>query len=302
MRVSNLDILRNSQARMQTTLSGIDKLREDIASGVTIRRMSDAPNLASEVSRTGSSLRAITQFRRNIDRGVAKAQAEEAALDTMGDLLTRAIELGIAQANATAGTATRNMVKGEVDQLLATAVIVGNSQFGDEFVFGGTRSGEKPFRIPPTPADGFSNLTLGGVPVDPSGSPTVEIGIGRHLAPNRNGTELFLDTDAFEALRALSTALGNDDRDAIAQATARLSTANDAVQAHVAEVGARIDEFEGAQRALDTTEQQLIVYRSDLRDTEVDKAIAELVGKQTLYQAAMSATSRILGMSLVNYL
>jgi flagellar hook-associated protein 3 FlgL len=130
----------------------------------------------------------------------------------------------------------------------------------------------------------------------------VEIGIGRHLAPNRNGTELFLDSDIFEALRALSTALGNDDRNAIAQATTRLSTANDALQAHVAEVGARVDEFEGAQRALDTTEQQLITYRSDLRDTEVDKAIAELVGKQTLYQAAMSATSRILGMSLVNYL
>jgi flagellar hook-associated protein 3 FlgL len=302
MRVSNLDILRNSQARMQTTLAGIDKLREDIASGVTIRRMSDAPNLASEVSRTGSSLRAITQFRRNIDRGVAKAQAEEAALDTMGDLITRAIELGVAQSNATASTATRTMVKGEVDQLLSTAVITGNSQFGDEFIFGGTRSGEKPFRVPTSPTDGFSNLTLGGVPVNPSGSPVVEIGIGRHLAPNRNGTELFLDSDIFEALRALSTALGNDDRNAIAQATTRLSTANDALQAHVAEVGARVDEFEGAQRALDTTEQQLIVYRSDLRDTEVDKAIAELVGKQTLYQAAMSATSRILGMSLVNYL
>jgi len=302
MRVSNLDILRNSQARMQTTLLGIDKLREDIASGVTIRRMSDAPNRASEVSRTGSSMRAINQFRRNIDRGVAKAQAEDAALDTMGDLLTRAIELGIAQASATAGPATRSMVKGEVDQLLASAVIVGNTQFGDEYIFGGDRSGEKPFRVPPTPADGFSNLTLGGVPVNPEGNPTIEIGIGRHLAPNRNGTDVFLSTDTFEALRALSTALGNNDRDAIAQATTRLNAANDLLQARVAEVGARVDEFEAARRSLDTTEQQLIAYRSDLRDTEVDKAIAELVGKQTLYQAAMSATSRILGMSLVNYL
>jgi flagellar hook-associated protein 3 FlgL len=30
--------------------------------------------------------------------------------------------------------------------------------------------------------------------------------------------------------------------------------------------------------------------------------MVELVGKQTLYQAAMSATSRILGLSLANYL
>jgi flagellar hook-associated protein 3 FlgL len=49
-------------------------------------------------------------------------------------------------------------------------------------------------------------------------------------------------------------------------------------------------------------EFNLKAFRADLRDTEVDKAIAELVGKQTLYQAAMSATSRILGLSLANYL
>ena len=43
-------------------------------------------------------------------------------------------------------------------------------------------------------------------------------------------------------------------------------------------------------------------FRSELRDTEIDKAMVELVGRQTLYQAAMSATSRVLGLSLANYL
>ena len=46
----------------------------------------------------------------------------------------------------------------------------------------------------------------------------------------------------------------------------------------------------------------LKTFRADLRDTEIDKAMVDLVGKQTLYQAAMSATSRILGLSLANYL
>jgi flagellar hook-associated protein 3 FlgL len=30
--------------------------------------------------------------------------------------------------------------------------------------------------------------------------------------------------------------------------------------------------------------------------------MVELIGRQTLYQAAMSATSRVLGLSLANYL
>ena len=66
--------------------------------------------------------------------------------------------------------------------------------------------------------------------------------------------------------------------------------------------GARINEMESARTNLDGLELTLKAFRADLRDTEVDKAIAELVGKQTLYQAAMSATSRILGLSLANYL
>ena len=66
--------------------------------------------------------------------------------------------------------------------------------------------------------------------------------------------------------------------------------------------GARINEMEDAKVNLATMELNLKAFRSDLRDTEIDKAMVDLVGKQTLYQAAMSATSRVLGLSLANYL
>jgi flagellar hook-associated protein 3 FlgL len=74
------------------------------------------------------------------------------------------------------------------------------------------------------------------------------------------------------------------------------------VQSLIGAQGARINEMETAERNLAQMELNLVAFRSDLRDTEVDKAMVELVGKQTLYQAAMSATSRILGLSLANYL
>jgi flagellar hook-associated protein 3 FlgL len=60
--------------------------------------------------------------------------------------------------------------------------------------------------------------------------------------------------------------------------------------------------MQDAKNSLDALELTLQTYRADLRDTEIDKAMVDLVGKQTLYQAAMSATSRILGLSLANYL
>lgn len=302
MRVTNQIITRNSQARLQSGLQGIDRLREDISSGIRLRKMSDDPTAASEVVRVGSSMRAIAQFNRNIDLGQARASAEEIVLDQLTNGLGRAIELGVAQASATGNAQTRTIVKAEVDQLIAYAVNLGNTRLGDDYLFGGTRSGEPPLRVPPTATDGFSALTQAGNPVDPSGAIELEIGDGIFVTPSHNATDVFLTTDVLESLRALSTALGNNDVAGIQAATDRVTAASSQVQNLLGTQGARINELESARTNLDGMELTLKQFRSDLRDTEVDKAMAELVGKQTLYQAAMSATSRILGLSLANYL
>lgn len=302
MRVTNSIITRNAQYRLQSGLAGVDRLREDISSGLRIRKMSDDPTSASEVVRVGSSMRAITQFRRNIKQGVSRATAEENVLDQLGNALSRASELSITAANGTADAASRLSIKAEVDKLLDMSAQLGNTRFGDGYLFGGTRSQEAPFTVPPPATGSFSALTLSGNPVDPSGNPTLEIGDNKYVTPNHNGTEVFLDTDALSAMRALSDALGANDPAAIAAATTRINAANSKVQALVGTQGARINELEEAETRLQQLEADLKTYRSDLRDTEVDQAMVELVGKQTLYQAAMGATSRILGLSLANYI
>lgn len=302
MRISNSIITANSKQHLQAGLQDIDRLRSDISTGIRIKKISDDPTSGGELVRMGSSLRALTQFKRNTDLGASRASAEEGVLDQLGKALTRGIELSVAAANGTASTASRQVVKMEVDQLLDLASQLGNTRFGDEYLFGGIRSGEAPFKTPPPATGTFSALELAGTPVDPSGNLTLEIGDNKFVTPNHNGTEVFLDTDALEALRALSKALGDDDVAAITAATDRLNQANSNVQALVGAQGARINEMEDAKTRLAQMEVDLMTYRSDLRDTEVDKALVDLVGKQTLYEAAMGATSRILGLSLANYL
>ena len=302
MRVTNQMITRNSQARLQTGLHGIDRLREDISSGVSLRKVSDDPTAAGTVVRLNSSLRAITQYRRNIDLGLARASREDVVLDQLSNGLNRAIDLGISAANGTATAQTRLIAKAEVDQVISSAVELANTKMGDEYLFGGSRAGERPLRVPPTPADGFSALTLAGNPVNPSGAIELEIGEGAFVAPTHNATEVFLSTNALESLRALSTALGNNDVPAIQAAMDAVTAANGQVQGLLGSHGARVDAMESARLTLGSTELSLSGYRADLRDTDVESAIASLVSKQTLHQAAMSATTRILGLSLANYL
>ena len=303
MRVTNQTQLFTSQSTLQANLRIMDRLRADISSGVRIHSMSDDPTEASQVVRISSSMRALTQFRRNVSAGVARATAEEGALDHLTNALSRGIELGTTQTNATASASSRLVVKAEVDELIAFSVNLGNTKLGDDYLFGGTRTGEPPFQIPTTGAMPFSRLQdVFGASVNPSGNRQIEIDDNRFMTPTHNGTEVFLATDALESLRALSTALGANDVAGITTATARLTAAQDKVQAVLGTQGARMNDLDNQGNTLNATELSLKLFRSDLRDTEVDKAITDLLGRQTLYSAAMSATSRILGLSLANYL
>ena len=303
MRVTNQSLIFTSQNRLQANMQRIERLREDVSSGIRLRKMSDDPSSGSEVVRVSSSMRALSQFRRNINIGNAQASAEEGVLNDVTNVLTRAIELGVGQSGSTSNAQSRTIVKAEVDQLLSHAVDTGNTKFGDDYLFGGTRSGELPFQLPTTPTGPFSRLLdSGGFSVNPSGNRQIEIGDNKFLTPTHNGTEVFLTSDVLESLRALSTALGANNVAGITAATDRIGVANSNLQTLLGTQGARINEMDAQTATLNAVELSLKAYRSDLRDTEVDKALVELTGKQTMYQAAMSATSRILSLSLANYL
>lgn len=303
MRITNSQISRSSIAQLQTSLQLVDKARDDVSTGRRIRRMSDDPSSASEVVRSTSSLRALDQYRRNIKTGQGRATAEESVLNQLTNALTRGVELALGQSSGTSTAQTRTISKAEIDQLIDFTVSLGNTKFGDDYLFGGTRGNERPLRNPSVVTDPFTNLVdSSNVPVNPSGSITLEINDGRYVNPNHNATEVFLDSGALQALRDLSTALGNNDVAGINTAMGALQTSNDNVQTLIGTQGSRGNELIVTSDQLDAQEISLTTYRSDLRDIEIEKAMVELAGRTTGYQAAMTATSKVLGLSLANYL
>ncbi len=248
-------------------------------------------------------MRAIQQFRRNIDTATARSGAEERVLDSLTNTIARAVELGTTQGSATATAQTRLIAKKEIDQLIDHVVTLGNTRFADDYLFGGTRSGEAPLRVPSSSTDSFSALVdASGSSVNPSGGNEMEIGDGQFIRPTHNATEVFLDTKALQSLRDISVALGANDGAAVASATNALTNANTAVQTVLGQQGARGNELLTSNDLLSALQLTLETFRSELRDTEIEKTMVEFVGRQTQYQAAMAATSRILGLSLANYL
>ena len=63
-----------------------------------------------------------------------------------------------------------------------------------------------------------------------------------------------------------------------------------------------MNRLEATRATLDALDLTITDQRATLAEVDAEQAITEMLSKQTAYQAAMIATSRVLGLSLAEYL
>jgi len=298
MRITNSITTQKALRTMQQGQRDIARASDRVTTGLRFTRASEDPNAAGQVMRTSGSLRALEQYRRNVEAATARTAAEESVLDQITNVLTRATELGVSQATGTATAETRKVAKAEVDQLLRFAVGLGNTRYVDSYLFGGAQAAVAPFAIDESDPTALDFTTTG-----PTGEMKVEIAAGQLLSTTHDGTQVFGDTTTgpLAALRDLSAALGADDQAAIGAAMTAVRTQLGETQNLIGDVGARMNQLEVTGANLNALEITLTTFRSDLHEIDFEEAVTELVGRQTAFQAAMLATSKVMGMNLTDY-
>ena len=296
MRITNNMVLRNSLSALQSNRSAIDTLQGQISSGSKLSAASDDPAAASEVMTSSSSLTAIDQYKRNINTATSRNTIEGSALDQLNSLLARAKELATESATGTATTASRAAAAQEMGQLFNSAVALAGSKFGDQFIFGGDSSTTPPF------TQTGSGATLDFTSTTPAGTQNTTISAGQSLVATHSGQQVFADSGVLAALRDATKALTAGDQASITNVMPSIDTAFDNIQTLTGEQGARSNALSAASSNLDTLKANLTAYKSSLADTDVETAVTELATKQTSYSAAMLAISKVLGMSLTEYL
>lgn len=305
MRITNQMMQRDASLRMQGNLRQVNTALQQATTGLRLQRASDDPAAASSAMQARGSLRALDQYRRNVQNATSRLTQVESTLDQLTGTLTRAKELGLAQGGDTANAATRKIAAAEARQLLAHAVALGNTQFQGEYLFGGLNTdpaGAAPFVAAPTflPADPTNpDFTANA---DPTGKRQAEIATGQVFRGTADGKEVFLNSGALKALYDLAEGLDQDDAPRIRTALGALGSAFDHTQALLGEAGASMNQLQVTSTNLDALEINLQTFKSDLEDADFEKAVTELVSRQTAYQAAMMATSRVIGMTLTDYL
>ena len=305
MRITNALITRDIISRLAANSSKLAAAQDRVSTGLRVQTMSDDPTAGSAIMQASSGMRAIEQFRTNVQGVGSDLDAEDTALDQLGTLLQRAKELAVGESGSNASVQTRQAAAQEVKALLAQAVQIGNTKVGDAYLFGGANSpGSAPF-------DGAQSATVplyvsipsGGVaPQLPQGIRSVEIAAGQTMQGAHDGDTLLVQTGVLQSLHDLYTALSSGSTTGIATALPEVDNAFDSVQSLVGDVGARRNQVDSVDASLQAFQGNLKSLKSGLSEVDMEQAITEMVSRQTAYQAAMMASSKVMGMSLTDYL
>ncbi len=288
--------------RIKTDLSRLterlDRTNASISSGKIYQAPSDAPVRLTHALGLRDNLSDVGQFKRNISYGKGWVKATENIFTGVQDRLQRAKELAIEAANATQNSDNRRAIAEEVRNILKEVVSLGNTRLGNRYVLAGSRTtgyeaGQSPFEM-----DRNGTVTYKGNQEDIM----LDVAPGIRQKINLDGKKSLVDSGTFESLRDLHDSLMADSYPDIENAIKKLDDSMTYVSNQTARIGAMANSLDVKDDIMDSQKIINTEILSGVEDTDMIEAINDLNATQTAYQAALGAASKVMKVSLADYI
>jgi flagellar hook-associated protein 3 FlgL len=292
MRITQSSIAASTLANLQSSLARNSRLQEQLSSGKVINRASDSPSGTVSSLALRTQIGANEQFSRNANDGKAWLGTTDGTLQSVNTRLQRVRELALrASSTGNMDLTSRQAIAAEVTSLRSELMGLANTTYAGRPIFGGTTSGAQAFD-PSTYAYAGDG---GSVVRRLDARSTVEVAA--------SGTAVFGDGAAsvFTLLDDIASHAVADPGQLAGDLT-RLDARSTQVLQNLTDVGVR---YNRADAAATTAENAVLSLRSTLsgiEDIDLPKTIMELQLQQTTYQAALSATAKVLQPSLMDFL
>jgi flagellar hook-associated protein 3 FlgL len=270
-----------------------------VSSQNRLLKLSDDPVGLTQALNMRSSLSNIDQMERNISFGKSWLASSESAQTSVQNLVSDTKVLCVQMANATIGAAQRLSAAGAVEHNLKEIVALSNTEVCGRYIFAGSNTGTAAFTI-----DGNNDVTYNGN----NNAFTVKIGRNASVEIGGDGQAVFqpsgagLSDDIFVIMKDLITALQGNDIAGIQTAMTNLDTFFDHNSAQISDVGSKMIRMEIRETVLSDSDISTRERLSLIEEPDMAEAILELKAKELAYQAALTATSRVLQLSIVNYM
>ena len=292
MRITQSSIAASTLANLQASLGRNARLQEQLSSGKVINRASDSPTGTVSALALRAQIGANEQYSRNANDAKAWLGTVDGTLQSVNTRLQRVRELALSgSSTGNMDVTSRQAVAAEVTSLRKELMGLANTTYAGRPIFGGTTSGAQAFN----PA---SYAYVGD-----TGSVTRRLDARGSVDAAASGTAVFGDgaTSVFRLLDDIADHVVNDPASVAGDLNA-LDARKTSVLQTLTDVGVRYNRADSAATTADNNVLSLSTTLSGIEDIDLPKTIMDLQLQQTTYQAALSATAKVLQPSLMDFL
>ncbi|RYG74391.1 flagellar hook-associated protein FlgL [Lentibacillus lipolyticus] len=295
MRVTQSMLSSNMLKNLSNSYSKLGTYMDQLSTGKKINRPSDDPVIAMKGMGYRTQVTEVEQFKRNTNEVHNWMDNSDAALDKATKALQKMRELAVQASNDTYDEEERKNIKEEAEQLKEHLIDIANTNVNGKYIFNGTATDTQAVKL-----DGSE-----GPKFPEDSSVEMEVAKGTMLQANVNASELFgekLFGDDNGNIQSFLTALDTNDQEGIEDSITEIDDSINSVINARADLGARMNRLELIENRLDDQEIAAKKMMSENEDIDYEKVITELTTQESVHRAALSAGSRIIQPTLMDFL
>ena len=287
MRVANKSIYDSVQYNLGSISEELNKANEIATTGKSINNLSDDPVGLTQSLNIRSALSNIEQMGRNISYGNSWLTASESALTNVQNILSDTKALCVQMASGTTGSDQRVSAAVNVQNMLDEIVSLANTDVTGNYIFAGSKTDTIPFG-----QDGTYNGDNNPFTIKISQNSTIEVG--------SDGQAVF--GTVFSTLVDLKAALQSNDVGGIQDAMDKLGTHFDDISGKISDVGSKMNRMEIKDKIFQDLNFSNTERLSKIEDADLAEAVMNVKAAELTYQAALASSSKVMTLTLVDYL
>lgn len=306
MKVSSAYLFNRAVEQMSTVQEKLSKTQVQMSQGKQVIMASDSPDQAAAITRYKSLIARQDSYQAALTSMNGRLQTEDAALNSVDDLLLRIKELSIQAANGTLNRGDREALAIEMQGLRDQVLSLANSQDNaGNYIFAGSRVRQPPF----VSIDGQSPQYQGD-----QSSMQVPVGDQRSVFLNRPGAEVFgrvvrtqpdgesYGVEFFQALDDNIAAVRSGEQATLQRGIQEMDELQNHISLARSQIGTDQNVLAAQQTIVEESTLTLKRVLSEVEDLDYASAVAKLSQQSLALQAAQSSFAKISQLSLFNYL
>jgi flagellar hook-associated protein 3 FlgL len=301
LNASNLLFLNN----LNQTQSQLGKVQAEISSGLAVTSASDAPDQVSAILQLHSDIQQNEKLTQNLTQVQSQVNTADSNLSSAINILGQVMSLASGALSTSSTAATRAAAADQVGNMMNEMVGISNTAVDGQYIFSGDNSSSPSYRYDPSSPNGVDRLQIS------TSTQQAQDGSGESFSIGLSANQIFDVRDSsdnptsgnvFAAMKAVRTALLNNDTAGIQTALSSVQTASSYLNQQQGFYGSVENRLTSALSQASTQSVSLQTDLSNRQDADETKAITEMQQYTVTLQAAIATEARMPTTTLFNVL